>query len=179
MASNLYKNFGKIVKESKSKNTSSSKKSNNSSASTYAEKTVKKLPVISKIIIALFFVIGAIGSIFACKFICKNDCFEIIGKKSISIIVGTEYIDQGVKVIGFGQDLSSKVEIEIYKDGEKIESLEDITTDEASIYQIVYTVNSFRYKDIKLIRTITVLEDEEVAPEEDAVIEETPEQEEI
>ena len=179
MANNLYKNFGKIVKEVKSNKTTSNKKTSTSSATNYAEKTVKKLPAISKIIIALFFVIGAVASIFACKFICKNDCFEINGKKSISIIVGTEYNDQGVTVIGFGKDLTSKVEIEIYKDGEKIESLDDITTNEVATYQIVYTVNSFRYKDIKLIRTVTILEDEEVAPEEDAVTPEVEEQEEV
>lgn len=179
MANNLYKNFGRIAKEVKSNKSSSSKKSNKDVASSYAEKTVKRLPAISKIIIALFFVVGTIASIFACKFICKNDCFEINGKKSISIVIGTKYIDQGVKVIGFGQDISSKVEIEVYKDGEKISSLEDIDTSQVATYQIVYTVNSFRYKDIKLIRTVTVLEDEEVPPEEDAVIEETPEQEEI
>ena len=106
MANNFYKNFGKITKTTKSKESSSSK---NNTASSYAEKTYKKLPTISKIIITFFFIAGVIASFFACKIICKNDCFEINGKKSISIVVGEEYIDQGVKVIGYGFDLTSRI----------------------------------------------------------------------
>lgn len=175
MANNLYKNFGKVVKKAtSSKTTKTSSTKSNSLTNTSLEKSIKKLPLISKLAIALFFIIGVVASIFACQFICKDDCFEINGRKSISIVVGTEYVDDGVKVVGFGQDLSSKVQIVVYKDGEVIESIEDIDTSEEATYQIKYTVDSFRFRGVKLVRTITVVPFEEVSPEEDAIIEETP-----
>ena len=166
MANNLYKNFGKITKSTKSNKPSSTK---NNTTSSYAEKTYKKLPAISKIIIAFFFIAGVIASFFVCKIICKNDCFEINGKKSVSILVNDEYIDEGVKVITFGFDATSKVTIEVYENNTKLNGLEDIDTSKETTYQIVYKVSSIRFKDVQLIRTVTVVPVEEVTPEEDAV----------
>lgn len=176
MANNFYKNFGKVVKNSTStnksktnKNTSNKNAKNNSTTGNFLEKSAKKLPAISKIIIAFFFIAGVVVSFLACKIICKNDCFEINGKKSISILVNDEYIDEGVKVITFGFDANSKVTIEVYENNTKLNGLEDIDTSKETTYQIVYKVSSIRFKDIQLIRTVTVVPVEEVAPEEDAV----------
>ena len=124
--------------------------------------------------IVFCFVIGIVASFFACKFICRNDCFEINGTKNISIVVGDKYNDQGVTVIGYGFDLTSKVNIEVYFNNTKLNGLDEIDTSIEGLYQIVYTVSSFRFRDVKLIRTINIVADE--LPEEDAVTqpEETP-----
>jgi len=163
-------------KPSSTKKSTSTKKSNTTSTTSTnktftasPEKTLKKMPNIAKAIITLFFIIGLVSSFFVCKLICKNDCFEINGKKSYSLTVGSDYIDEGVKVIGFGADLNSKVNITVYKNGEQIEGLNQIDTSEEAVYQIVYTVSSIRFKDVKLIRTLTIVPEEIVEPETDAV----------
>ena len=79
-----------------------------------AKSEAKKLPNIAKIFIVFFFILGVAASFLVCHFLCKNDCFEINGKKSYSISVGETYIDDGVKVIGFGQDLTEKVTVKVY-----------------------------------------------------------------
>lgn len=168
MANNFYRNFGKAVKNSKNSSKSSSNKSSSSSNS-YLEKSVKKLPAISKIIITFFFIVGVVASFFVCKLICKNDCFEINGTKNISIVVGDEYVDQGVTVIGYGFDLNSRVNIEVYLNNTKLNGLDEINTSEEGFYQIVYTVSSLRFRDVKLIRTVNIVAEE--LPEEDAVTE--------
>ncbi|MBQ3048001.1 MAG: DUF5011 domain-containing protein [Clostridia bacterium] len=134
-----------------------------------AEKAIKKLPKKSKIAIALFFLIGAVIAYFGASFICKNDCFEIYGKKSIVIEVNTTYTDDGAKMIAFGQDASQKLTIEVYKDSQKLNGLEDIDTSLPGTYQIVYKSNSIRFKDVQLIRTVTITEvNPEEPPEADA-----------
>lgn len=157
-------------KSSGRKSQSNNKTNRNAYFAQKAEKEVKKLPNIAKILMVFFFLIGTAAAFFACKFMCKDDCFEINGKKSFSLMAGEEYRDEGVKVIGFGQDLTSKVKIEVYKDSTKLESLSDIDTSAEAVYQIVYTVDSFRFRDVKLIRTVTVVstETEDYEEEEDS-----------
>ena len=97
---------------------------------------------------------------------CKT-CFN--GKKSYSLTVNQEYIDEGVTVIGFGFDLSNKVNIAVYDQNKKqLSGLDAIDTTQEGTYQIVYTVSSLRYKDIQLIRTVTIVSDEVVDPDPDA-----------
>ena len=129
----------------------------------------KKLSAKTKIAMFLFFVIGVAASYFGGSIICKNDCFEVNGKKSVVIEAGQSYIDEGVKVIAFGQDANSKVSIEVYKDNTKLDGLEQIDTTTPATYQIVYKVSSIRFKNIQLIRTLTITEvSAEVPPEQDA-----------
>lgn len=145
-------------RKSSSRTSQSNNKTNrNAYFAQKAEKEARKLPNIAKILMVFFFLIGAAAAFFACKFICKDDCFEINGKKSFSLMAGETYVDEGVKVVGFGQDLTGKVKIEVYKDSTKLNGLNDIDTSEEAVYQIVYTVDSFRFKDVKLIRTVTVV----------------------
>ena len=142
---------------------------NKNKAKKSAEKTVKRLPKTAKIAMVLFFLIGVVASYFGGGLICKNDCFEINGKKSVVIEAGQTYVDEGAKVIAFGQDANSKISVEVYKDNTKLESLEQIDTSTPATYQIVYKVNSLRFKNVQLIRTLTITEvslDE--PPEQDA-----------
>ena len=163
----IVRQFGTQAKKSKS---SGGKGSNrNAYFAEQAEKQAKRLPAISKIIICLFLIIGVVSSFFVCKFMCKDDLFEINGKKSYSLTVNQEYIDEGVTVVGFGMDLSSKVNIEVYDQNKnKLSGLNAIDTTQEGTYQIVYTVSSLRYKDIQLIRTVTIVSDEVVDPDPDA-----------
>ena len=136
-----------------------------------AKSEAKKLPNIAKIFIVFFFILGVAASFLVCHFLCKNDCFEINGKKSYSISVGETYVDDGVKVIGFGQDLTEKVTVKVYDANKNLLSgLDAIDTSEEAVYQIEYTVDSFRFKDVKLIRTVTVVptESEDYEEEEDS-----------
>lgn len=149
---------------------SSSSKSNSSSTAT---KAIKKLPKAAKLAMVLFFIIGVAASYLVCGFLCKNDCFEINGKKSTVITVGETYIDSGAKVVVFGKDATEKLEITVYENNTLIGGLDKIDTSKATTYQIVYKVSSMRYKDVQLIRTLTILEEEEVAPEEDAYDDDT------
>lgn len=133
------------------------------------KKITKKLSAKTKVAMFLFFIIGVVASYFGGSIICKNDCFEINGKKSIVIEAGQTYVDEGVKVIAFGQDADSKVIVEVFKDNTKLEGLDQIDTTTPATYQIVYKVNSLRYKNIQLIRTITITEvSTDVPPEQDA-----------
>jgi len=134
-----------------------------------AEKAVKKLPTKTKVAMVLFFIIGVAASYFGASFICKNDCFELYGKKSVTIEVNTTYTDEGAKMIAFGMDATQKLTIEVYKDNQKLNGLEDIDTSTPATYQIVYKSNSVRFKDVQLIRTITITEvNAEEPPEADA-----------
>lgn len=142
--------------------------SSSSTSNSIAKKAVKKLSKAAKLAMVLFFIIGVAVSYIVCGFVCKNDCFEINGKKSTVITVGEQYIDNGANVIVFGMDATQKLNISVYKDNKLIGGLEDIDTSIAATYQIVYKVDSIRFKDVQLIRTLTIIEQEEVAPEEDA-----------
>lgn len=142
---------------------------NKDKAKKSAEKVAKKLPKKAKFAMILFFLIGVVGAYFGGSIICKNDCFEINGKKSMVIEANQTYVDEGVKVIAFGQDANSKVSVEVYKDSTKIEGLDQIDTSAPATYQIVYKVNSLRFKDVQLIRTLTITEvSTEEPPEQDA-----------
>ena len=162
-------------KSSSSKSTGGKGTNRNAYFSEQAEKSVKKLPSIAKIIIAFFFIIGVASSFFVLQFVCKNDCFEINGRKAFSLSINETYVDEGVKIIAFGKDISNQAKITIYKNGEEISGFDQIDTTEESVYQIVYTIDSFRFKDVKLIRTVTVAsnETEDYENEEDSY---TPEE---
>ncbi len=128
------------------------------SQSNAVTKQIKKLPLKSKICIVLLFILGLAIGIGTSLFICRNDQFEILGKKVITLNVGDTYSDAGVTVIGFGIDMSKQVEIEVYKDDNKLANgLSDINTTEECSYQIKYKLNNFRFRNVEIIRTILVL----------------------
>ena len=164
------KKFKKAVSNS-SKSSSGGKGTNkNAYFAEQAEKSAKRLPNIAKLIIAFFFIMGTVASFFVLQFVCKNDCFEINGRKSISLSINETYTDEGVKIVAFGKDISSEANITIYKGNEVVESFDQIDTSQEGVYQIMYTTSSFRFKDVKLIRTITIVsnETEDYEGEEDS-----------
>lgn len=110
------------------------------------------------LVILFVFVIGAIvGGYFTAGYITRNDVFEVIGNKEVTISLGETYQDEGAKAISFGKDIS-----------DKIVSEENIDYSTAGEYYIKYTVDDIRYNGIERYRIIIIVdtnnETEEVIP---------------
>lgn len=135
------------------------------------EKNLKLLGVKGIVTVLILIVIfGAIG-IGGCFLITRKDCFEIIGQDELSLTIGENYIDEGVKVIEFGRDCSNKVKIEtnLVKnlDGSYSAELDNDGNPILKTYYIIYTVNTVKYSkiaDIKRIRLISFVEQSEEIP---------------
>lgn len=124
----------------------------------------KKLSFGGSIAILLCFGIAVVGGIFAERIITKNDCFVLSGDKEIVLDVEKDstytYVDQGYKVISFGKDISSKVEIKTNMNKADDGSYTiDLSTE--GDYYMIYTVDSPKYGKIKRVRTFTVGADNE------------------
>lgn len=109
------------------------------------KKTVKKTSTTAKVICALLFILCVCGGVFAVYTVTKNDTFELIGESLIELNVGDEYIEQGVKAIAFGKDISSEV---------KIKGI--VNTEAEGEYLLKYTVDNFRYKGYTLYKKVVV-----------------------
>ena len=130
-----------------------------------AKTKIKKMNTVTLFLAIVFLLIGAVGGYFGFNIFIKDDCFELIGKDEISLIVGKKYKDDGCKVIAFGKDESDKVKVEtnltINPDG-------SYTSNEEGTFYITYTVDNFKYGKlfkIQKIRLITFV----LEPEEDEV----------
>ena len=136
----------------------------NKKASKKVAKSINKLTPGAIFIALVLLVVGAVGGYFGLSLVIKNDCFELIGKDEITLIVGDRYQDDGCRVIAFGQDDSDKVMIDTNLD--KTPEGE-YTSDEEGTFYIVYTVDNLKYGSvfkIKKIRLITFVSEPE--PEE-------------
>ena len=122
---------------------------------TKAKKEIKKgttkRPVFT-FLLAVLFASGLAGGYFGGEYLTKNDTFEIIGDQTIELNVGQQYQEQGVKIISFGKDISSKVVIE-----------DNIDTTTEGDYYVKYSVDDIRYGKIVRYRYVVV---SEVANEE-------------
>ncbi len=125
---------------------------------------IKKLGFKAILIILLVTIIGGAIGVGACYFVCRNDCFEIIGEDHIERVLKAEdkeltskniYIDEGVKVISFGRDVSDKVYIET--DLIKNEDGSYIATEPGTHY-IVYKVDDIKYGKIFTIQRIRLID---------------------
>ena len=110
-------------------------------------KKVQKRHPISFLIVVVVLVVTAIAGYFTCKHLTQNDKFEIIGEKTITLTVGSEYEDEGVKAIAFGKDISSQIKAESNVDFNKIGE-----------YYIKYSVDNILYKDVYRYRYIKIVE---------------------
>ena len=113
----------------------------------------------------MFLVIGVGLGIGAGFYLCRNDCFEIIGSDELTLTIGENYYDEGCKVVSFGRDISDEVEIEtdliINPDG-------SLTGDDTKTYYILYKSNDIKYGKVftvTKIRLITFVEE----PEQDEI----------
>ena len=138
--------------EYKAKKTSTSaskkKESKNSNLSSSSSKTKKtqKMPVFLTTLLIIAIIFGA-GGFFTFRLLTQNDEFTIVGDKQITLTVGDEYVEQGVKIVSFGKDKSSQVVIE-----------NTIDTSVAGKYYVKYTAKDYRFKDVVRYRYVTVEE---------------------
>ena len=114
-----------------------------------AEKAVKKSHPATLILAILFLIVGAVAGVVLSRELTKNDKFELIGEKQVELAIGESYKEAGVKIISFGRDISDKVAY-----GGDFVTMGEIP--EEGIYQIVYTVDDFRWGDYQLVRTVIV-----------------------
>lgn len=120
-----------------------------SNAQKAAEKAVKKSHPATLILAVLFLLIGAVAGVIVAREITKNDTFVLLGEKQVELENGASYTEAGVSIISFGRDISEKVQL-----GGDYESMGQ--TPAEGVYQIVYTVNDFRWGDYQLVRTVIV-----------------------
>ena len=118
------------------------------------KKIVKKTHIGVWVCVIIFAVVGIGGGIFASHMICKNDCFEVLGEKNITLEIGENFTftEEGVKIISFGRDISDKVEIKT-----NIPENGVIDTSVEGDYYVIYTVDDIKYGQIQKVRTITIV----------------------
>ena len=114
------------------------------------EKTVKKQAKKRPLLAFIFFLLlggAVVGGFFGMQAIAKNDVFEIVGKQTITLQVGEEYIEEGAKAVCFGQDMSEDVKIEVDP---------SFDIDKEGVYYIKYTIDNIRFKEIVRYRYVIV-----------------------
>ena len=102
----------------------------------------------------IFLLIGVLCGVGASYMITKDDCFVMNGSNVIEIELNGTYSEQGVKVVEFGKDVSSKVEIIIYDENDDV--VEEIDTSSDTEYSIVYTIDSLKWEKYTLIRRVVI-----------------------
>ena len=133
----------------------------NKSTKRKLKKQAKKLTAGTIFVIIILLAVGAVGGFFGCKVLTKNDCFELIGNDEITKTLNEGYEDDGVKIIAFGKDDSSKVKITT-----NLKQKEDgkYYAETEGTYYITYTVDNLKYGTIfkiQKIRLITFVEPSE------------------
>ncbi len=123
--------------------------SKKSSVQKTVNKQKKKHPL-AFIFVVLFLVVGCLGGYFGVQTLTKDDVFMLIGDQTVILSIGEDYIDEGVTIIAFGQDISVSVEVE-----------DNIDSTQAGIYYIKYTVDNLRYKGVVKYRYVIYEEIEE------------------
>lgn len=130
---------------------------------------LKKFSVGVLFLAVLLMVAGVVGGYFGVQYMCKNDCFVIIGEDEINLTLDEAYIDEGVKVIAFGKDDSGKVNVETKL---KQNANGGYYAEEEGTYYIKYTVDNIKYgsifkiQKIRLIHFVEPTEDSEVVGNE-------------
>ena len=112
------------------------------------EKVKKKHPIAFIVVIALF-AVGIFGGYFTVKTLTKNDTFELIGEKYITLTLGQSYQDEGAKAVFFGKDISGEIVTE-----------NNIDYSSVGQYYIKYEYSNFLYKDITIYRYVTIVSEE-------------------
>ena len=112
------------------------------------EKVKKKHPIAFIVVIALF-AVGIFGGYFTVKTLTKNDTFELIGEKYITLTLGQSYQDEGAKAVFFGRDMSCEIVTE-----------NNIDYSSVGQYYIKYEYSNFLYKDITIYRYVTIISEE-------------------
>lgn len=122
------------------------------------KKYIKKLPIVTKVIAVLVFLVSLVGTFGVSIVIQKNDKFELKGEKVITMYVGGSYtepsLNDAIECISFGRNVINTVSI---NESETTYNKETSPL-EAGVYYIVYNTSDFKYSDITRIRKIIVNE---------------------
>lgn len=122
------------------------------------KKYFKKLPIVTKVIAVLVFLVSLVGTFGVSIVIQKNDKFELKGEKVITMYVGGSYtepsLNDAIECISFGRNVINTVSI---NESETTYNKETSPL-EAGVYYIVYNTSDFKYSDITRIRKIIVNE---------------------
>ncbi len=110
------------------------------------KKVVKKTHWVTILCVALFLIIGLLAGMVTYNQITKDDVFEVVGDKEINLNIGDTYTELGAIAKAWGKDVSKDIVITGVVD----------TTQEGS-YNIVYTINNFKYKGVQRIRVVNVV----------------------
>lgn len=124
----------------------------------YAKKKMRRANLLTVFICIFALVLGVLSGVFAYKYICRDDRFELRGQKEVSVLLNSPeffYYDDGVEIIEFGKDISDEVEIET--------NMTCVGSDKYTVdttvpgrYYIKYTVYSPKYGEVCRIRTVVV-----------------------
>lgn len=117
-----------------------------SNAAKAAERAVKKTHTATIILAVLFLIVGAVAGVLVSRNLTKDDRFVLNGDEVVRIEVGGSFADEGATVVSFGKDISSKVAI----------GGDTLNAGQEGIYQLVYTVDDFRWGDYQLVRVVIV-----------------------
>ena len=122
------------------------------------KKYIKNLPVLTKVIAVIVFLVSLVGAFGVSFVIQKNDKFELKGEKVITMYVGGSYtepsLNDAVECISFGRNVINTVSI---NESETTYN-EETSPLEAGVYYIVYNTSDFKYSEITRIRKIIVNE---------------------
>ena len=129
-----------------------------------AKKKIKKLHPLTKALAVLFLIVGLGAGFFACGFLSRNDHFELIGSKQISLEAGNTYtyVEEGYEAIAFGLDCAGKVQVEAGKGITVDANGNYVIPAEEGVYTLTYTVDSLKFggklggEKIQRIRVFTV-----------------------
>ena len=131
-----------------------------------ASRKIKKLSAGVVAFALLLLAVGVVGGFIGTRYLCKNDCFEIVGEDEIEWMLNEDYVDKGVKVIAFGKDDSDKVMIETDL---KRNADGSFYAEEEGTYYIKYTVDNIKYGSIFKIQKIRLIHFVEPTEEKEVV----------
>ncbi|MBO7250961.1 MAG: hypothetical protein J6V42_06780 [Clostridia bacterium] len=123
-----------------------------------AKSKVKRIHPMTFVICFLALLLGVGAGIGAYTLISADDCFKLKGDEAYTFKVGADiskYTDEGVKIISFGKDISSEVEVKT-----NLSEIDDgvyaIDTSEPGEYYMIYTVDDAKFGKIQRVRTISI-----------------------
>lgn len=153
------------------KTTSTSKSRTQKSVEKKVEKKIRKSIGWKGVLIVLIVMIIGIGAgVGAFYYVGRNDCFELIGEDYVVLELGQSYVDEGVKVISLGKDISNEVIIET--DGLIDNGDGSFTATTADRYVMIYKTKDIKYgkiftvQRIRFIDFVDPIEPDRTEPEE-------------
>ena len=124
----------------------------------YAKKKMRRANLITVFISLFALIAGVAVGVFAYRYICRDDRFEMRGKKEVRVELNASeffYYDDGVEIVEFGKDISDEVDVQTnmtYLGGDRY----TVDTSVPGRYYVKYTVDSPKYGEVCKIRTIVV-----------------------